>query len=169
MITLWSTSSRCLGGHGIFTNTETFRIDWLRTPFIVMYLALLAGVLFLSLEGGTLGLPTIFIVTLTPVVLAEVTGRYLFVVQIGPQGIALNRVYRVCWAEIIKGKEVSFFGLPYLCIWRVSRFFPLWVPLYVRGSHNLIWRLQAWCPLDNPIASTLSQLSHPSRRAVDQP
>src|SRR5688572_31471915 len=108
-------------------NTETFRIDWLRTPFIVMYLALLAGVLFLSLEGGTLGLPTIFIVTLTPVVLAEVTGRYLFVVQIGPQGIALNRVYRVRWAESYKAKEVSFFGLPYLCLWRVTGFFPWWV------------------------------------------
>jgi hypothetical protein len=140
-------------------DTETFHIDWLRTPFIVMYLALLAWVLFLSLEGGTLGLPTIFIVALTPVVLAAVMGRYLFVVQIGPQGISLNRVYRVRWAEVTKAKEVSFFGLPYLLIWRVSRFFPLWVPLYVRGSHSLISRLQAWCPSEGPIASTLSQLS----------
>jgi hypothetical protein len=136
-------------------NTETFHIDWLRPPFIVMDVALLAWLLFLSLDAG----PSVFIVALAPLVPVALMGWYLFVVQIDPQGIALNRVYRVRWVEITQAKEVSFLGLPYLRIWRVSGFFPLWVPLYVRGSHNLICHLQAWCPLDNPIASTLSQLS----------
>ena len=136
-------------------NTETFRIDFLRTPFIVIYVALLAWLLFLSLDVG----PIILVVAHAPVVLAAPVAWYLFVVQIGPQGIALNRMYRVRWAEITKAKELSFFGLPYLRLWRVSGFFPLWVPLYVRRSHHLISCLQAWCPSDNPIASTLSQLS----------
>ena len=143
-------------------NTETFRIDFLRTPFVVMYVALLAWVLFLSLDGG----PALLVVAHAPLVLAAPVAWYLFVVQIGPQGITLYRVNRVRWVEITKAKEISFLGLPYLCLWRTS-WLPWWVPLYVVGSQPLISRLQAWCPADSPIASTLSQLSKCNSSAVD--
>ena len=131
-------------------NTETFRSDYLCTPFIVLAVALLALILFVSLDVG----PMAFVVGLAPVVLTAPIVWYMSVIQIDLQGLTLYRVNRVRWVEITKAKKLSILGLPYLCLWRSSGM-PLCVPLYVFKSHVLISLLQAWCPSDSPIASTL--------------
>lgn len=150
-------------------DTETFRISLLRTPFVVMGLALLAWIVLLPVFSGPgasasyrafgaevfiLGLA----VVLAPLAFAGLLHWYFGVVQVGPEGIALYRMHRLRWTEITKAKELSFLGLPYLRLWPTSGL-PWLVPLYIVGATPLVCRLQAWCPSNSPIVSTLIQLS----------
>ncbi len=135
-------------------NIETFRVDFLRLPFLVLGCALAAcGAYAASSAGASVLLGPVFLLALGVAV-----GWYFGVVQVSESGLVLYRTNRALWEELAGVKRLSFVGLPYLLVRRTSGF-PWFVPLYVTGPRSLIESLVAKASPGTEFAAMLQGLT----------
>lgn len=125
-------------------HTQTFHVD-LFGRFALVTVAIFAPVLWFVSDS----IFTILIVVAF-VAIADIGTYYLCTVQVGRDGIVLNRVNRARWQDIAAATRVSFFGLPYLKVqhkkgvkWRI--------PLYLRKPEEFRRALVARAPVGNPL------------------
>jgi hypothetical protein len=134
-------------------DTETFRVDFLRLPFLVVGLAVLAYAFYAASSAGA----SILVGPLVLLTVGAVAGWYFGVVQVGEAGFVLYRTSRARWEEVVGVRRLSVLGLPYLLVSRtVGR--PWFVPLYVTGPRSLVESLVARAPPGTEFAATLRRL-----------
>ena len=131
--------------------TETFRVDFLRLPFLALDLVVAAFAAYLAVTAGAWA-PVPVLVSLA---IAIAVGRHFGVVQVNDSGVVLYRTHRMRWGEVAGVKRVSVLGLPYLLIRRISGF-SWFLPLYVTGPRSLVESLAARAPKDTELATALA-------------
>jgi hypothetical protein len=133
-------------------NAESFRVDFFRLPFLVLFAALVVWVIAGSLQAGALAA----VVALSPVALGAAVAWFFGIVQVGPQGFVLYRTHAVQWAEVTKVEPATVLGLPHLRVWRSSGM-AWFVPLYVKGPRSITESFMSWAPPENSFRAVLAQ------------
>ena len=77
---------------------------------------------------------------------------YIFVIEIGPDGVRLYRKNMLLWEDVDSVRVRNLFGLRYLFVKR-HKGMNYWIPLYFRGNKPIEVSLQKYAPPQNPIAS----------------
>ena len=135
-------------------NIETFRVDFLRLPFLVLGFAVAAYGLYAASSSGASVLIGLFVL----LVVGAAVGWYFGVVQVSESGFVLYRTNRARWEEVAGVKRLSFLGLPYLLVRRTLGL-SWFVPLYVTGPRSLVESLVARAPPGTEFATTLQRLA----------
>lgn len=72
-------------------------------------------------------------------------------VEVGPDGLRLNRVNRLLWSDIVGAESRVVFGLPYLKVRKSWGIMDWWFPLYLRRADEFRNAVQAFGPGGNPM------------------
>jgi hypothetical protein len=139
---------------------EMFRVDYLRTPFIVMALAVASLMLYFSaVWQSPLSLAFLLATAVAPpLAISLFVGWYFGTVHVGPNGIVLYRTHRLAWQDLQAAEPARFLGLPYMRL-RRSRGLPWLLPLYLRGPRPIQESLFAFAPRDCPARNQLALVS----------
>jgi hypothetical protein len=135
-------------------NIETFRVDFLRLPFLVLGLAVAAYAVYAASTAG----PLVLIVPFAVLAVGAPVYWHFGVVQVSESGFVLYRTNRALWEEVAGVKRLSFLGLPYLLVRRTSGL-PWFVPLYVIGARSLVESLIARAPSGTEFATALGRFA----------
>jgi hypothetical protein len=131
-------------------NTETFRVDFLRLPFLALGLALAAYAAYVVFTVGAWAVAG----ALVPLAIGMAMGWYFGVVQVNDSGIVLYRTYRVQWNQISGARRLFILTLPYLLVRRTSGF-AWFLPLDVTGPRSLAESLTERAPRGTAFAAAL--------------
>ncbi len=122
-------------------STSTFRIDFLRTPFVVLGIAAFATAAWSLYYVGPWGL----LVAAPPIAIVTAIGWHFGVVQVSELGITLYRTTKIEWSGVSRLKTRCFLGLPYLLVWRQWPW-PEFVPLYTLGDESIVSAFVRYAP-----------------------
>jgi len=142
---------------GVDNNEERFYLP-LRSPLIwgtaLVYLALAAYAWPYEMLVALILAKGVFVIAIL---------RAAIRLTVNEQGIRINWFKRATWAEIAAAHPTSFLGLPYLRVTLRTGFYkhyPLWVPLYVRGTRTVEAAFVHRAPPDNPLRTYAASAIH---------
>lgn len=76
-------------------------------------------------------------------------------VELGRDGMRINRINRIRWSDISAVQYKRFMGLPYLKVRKASGYMDWWVPLYVRRPVEFCDAVRELAPRDSPMRETV--------------